>query len=125
MRISDWSSDVCSSDLFLNLGSACFQDLAGVFEVRRRCDGRTLLDSLDRLDQARRPGFQALQAGIQPFLVGLVVHGLVAQGYGDAEADQPEPQKTLHQHDGGRAPRSEERRVGKEGGSTCSVRWSP
>src|SRR3546814_113640 len=89
---------------FLNLGSACFQDLAGVFEVCRRCDGRTLLDGLDRLDQARRPGFQALQAGIEPFLVGLVVHGLVAQGYEDAEADQPEPQKALHHHGGGRAP---------------------
>jgi hypothetical protein len=37
---------------FLDLGGARFQDLAGVFEVSRRCDGRTLLDGLDGLGQA-------------------------------------------------------------------------
>ena len=43
-------------------GGARFQDLAGIFEVSGRCDGRTLLDSLDRLGQASRLRFQALQA---------------------------------------------------------------
>jgi hypothetical protein len=89
---------------FLDLGCACFQDLAGVFEVCRRCDGRTLLDGLDGLGQARRLRFEALQAGIEALLVGLVVHGLVAQGHENAEADQPEPHQALHHHGGGRAP---------------------
>src|SRR3546814_7569637 len=34
MRISDWSSDVCSSDLFVILGYALFHGYLGRFEER-------------------------------------------------------------------------------------------
>ena len=40
-----------ATERFLDLGRACFQDLAGVFEVSVRRDGRALLDGLDRLGQ--------------------------------------------------------------------------
>src|SRR3546814_3987055 len=65
MRISDWSSDVCSSDLL----------------VRHRVDGE------------RVGGGQRVGRHDHPRRVG--------------------------------APRSEERRVGKECVSTCRSRWSP
>ena len=48
----------------LDLSSACFQEFTGVFEVCRRCDGRTLLDGLNGLGQARRLRFETLQAEI-------------------------------------------------------------
>ena len=74
--------------------------MADVFEIRRRCDGRTLLDGLDGLGQACCLRFEALQAGIEALLVGLVVHRLVTQGNEDTEADQPEPHQALHHHGG-------------------------
>ena len=92
-----------ATERFLDLGRACFQNLAGVFEVSVRRDGRALLDGLDRLGKASCLRFQALQAGIQPLLVGLVAEGLVAQGRQDAEEDQPEPHQALHHHGGGRS----------------------
>ena len=40
--------------------------------------------------------FQALQAGIQPILVGLIAHRQVAQRHDDTEADQPKPEQALY-----------------------------
>src|SRR3546814_4548572 len=81
MRISDWSSDVCSSDL-------------SHLEILRRKPAKVAalnrgklpkrIDHFGRID--RRPGQDLI---------------------------------------GGLAPRSEERRVGKECVSTCRSRWSP
>src|SRR3546814_19483277 len=96
MRISDWSSDVCSSDL------------PGRFEVVDRAP-------LVVLDMAHNPdGTEAvadtLSAEFDPeggltLLVGML--------------GGRDPDDTL-------APlRSEERRVGKERVSTCRSRWSP
>src|SRR3546814_1697777 len=74
MRISDWSSDVCSSDLILGLDEAFHDFLAlGTGEVAGL--------AADDLDVLRR---------------------------GDCLVEA----------------RSEERRVGKECGSTCRSRWS-
>src|SRR3546814_7329365 len=94
MRISDWSSDVCSSDLVGSLvgrepvvhGHAHGSDLAGSV-----VDGHDL--------PAVLPHPQHLLAGphVEP-----AQHVAVAA-------------------DG----RSEERRVGKEGVSTCRSRWAP
>src|SRR3546814_11950171 len=98
MRISDWSSDVCSSDLKMrqNLGWAIGYNVialpiaAGVFEP---AFGLTL-----------RPENAALSMSGSSFLVA--VNALLL--------------KRL------RLPsRSEERRVGKECVSTCRSRWSP
>src|SRR3546814_7981720 len=77
MRISDWSSDVCSSDLALGADR-----LAG-----RRRDPRP-------------------EQGGTEFAAVFVLQEIVAPG------DRP-----------ARENRSEERRVGKECGSTCRSRW--
>src|SRR3546814_20780100 len=97
MRISDWSSDVCSSDLVqdrtdIPVGGA---DIPGLDQGRHvvaegRNIGLVLKDELFRkLDVSRVPRIDRLS-----------VHD---------QADS----------------RSEERRVGKECVSTCRSRWSP
>src|SRR3546814_7840541 len=77
MRISDWSSDVCSSDLAAD-------------DVHRHFVGAAVLGPAQRADRAGDAGMQ------------------VAAGAGDDARG-----------------RSEERRVGQEGVSTCRSRWSP
>src|SRR3546814_14456992 len=97
MRISDWSSDVCSSDLreidFLTVGGASTRNVDAA-----------------AADIILGPG-AALTIGFghgvrDIFLVDLF---LGDAGFGGA----------------GRRERSEERRVGKECVSTCRSRWSP
>src|SRR3546814_15789369 len=100
MRISDWSSDVCSSDLDARYASICAGRALGragrLFARagrRRRVDPRGAADGLS--------GRRAEPA------------------YGDR-----------HQRARGRrqcrdGPRTEERRVGKESVSKCRSRWSP
>src|SRR3546814_13385281 len=101
MRISDWSSDVCSSDLqplvhllgdLPAIDAARFELLDAALAVlqQRRVDEAG--PEVERVDRLRRQTREA------PGLVG--VHGE-------------------------RAVRSEERRVGKECVSTCRSRWSP
>src|SRR3546814_14071363 len=97
MRISDWSSDVCSSDL--PAGETAAVD----------CDD-------DRLRQVGEPGDDiGLIEARRRFRSALfeVVSGAEYRAVG-AQHD-----------DGERTTRSEERRVGKEGVSTCRSRWSP
>src|SRR3546814_11547263 len=106
MRISDWSSDVCSSDLVIKALSAQIDDPEGrpVRDCDIGCQCRVILER--RIEQRQAavdtqprygldPGFQlqALDPGI----------GRVAGQY----------------------RRSEERRVGTECVSTCRSRWSP
>src|SRR3546814_16423348 len=95
MRISDWSSDVCSSDLF---GEGAFGDRTGEAEAVEH--GRVQL--VDDFAQV------AVGAGHQVAdRAQALEHGRVAGGeFDDAQA------------------RSEERRVGKECVSTCRSRWS-
>src|SRR3546814_12267370 len=101
MRISDWSSDVCSSDL----GRDLFKKSLGIIGLFGANRGELvyaglmfeeLRDALESLEVA--PGGDAL----------VELHRL--HGILDA--------KTA-------AARSEERRVGKECGSTCRSRCSP
>src|SRR3546814_17205390 len=103
MRISDWSSDVCSSDLVTRKGSTAFEkgrhaaDLnlcAGEFrEEARQTPAHIVELCRDRRDQRR---FSRLIVRIDEL-------GIDEQ-----------------RHD-----RSEERRVGKECVSTFSAQWSP
>src|SRR3546814_15877062 len=95
MRISDWSSDVCSSDLAQLL--------------RRRLQlgevvGMVAEEVVD--DGLRRRGEQPVGHPLAAELHHLLKRGAVAV---------VELQEV----------RSEERRVGKECVSTCSSRWSP
>src|SRR3546814_13142333 len=102
MRISDWSSDVCSSDLGgkhgpLLRGSGRFEiDGPGVSRTRQT-RGRRLASITDRLLSARR----ALRSLEEVPSMGL----------------SPVVERDLS--------RSEARRVGKECVSTCRSRWSP
>src|SRR3546814_18091300 len=96
MRISDWSSDVCSSDLLTANAAEC-RALAKRFGIL----------AVLRLE-AR------LEIRPDPVLAGCYV----VSGQVDAEVEQAcvvslEPVS------------SEERRVGKECVSTCRSRWSP
>src|SRR3546814_7125698 len=77
MRISDWSSDVCSSDL----------------NAERPWDSAGVAWLSQTLGKPRRAAAQQLPDG--------------------------------RERHGGIASRSEERRVGKEGGRTCRSRCSP
>src|SRR3546814_17698489 len=97
MRISDWSSDVCSSDLKVEFG---FQLVVGRLHFRRpwQRELRT------RLIQHRR---RWILIDLEQFFDGLrhdAIRSWIIVFTGIA--------------------RSEERRVGKECISTCSIRWS-
>src|SRR3546814_13444109 len=94
MRISDWSSDVCSSDLRAQRGEARVQ------VTRQRAE----------LPQQRVVDLQA----------AATLAGTQAQGEVDLAARHPR-RDALAQ---GRLQRSEERRVGKECVSKCRSRWS-
>src|SRR3546814_12622741 len=100
MRISDWSSDVCSSDL----GEA---DAAGAVDAAGHVGGdqRTQVlvgDHTLALGEARYRAPVAQRQILQLALAALVADRAVQ-----------------------RMVRSEARRVGKECVSTCSSRWSP
>src|SRR3546814_15650793 len=102
MRISDWSSDVCSSDLVaggaeLRFGTEAEAAPAG--DVTVDCRG---LAARDRLAELR----------------GVRGEMLVLRS---REVTLTRPVRLLHP----RIPRSEERRFGKECVSTCRSRGAP
>src|SRR3546814_12980718 len=96
MRISDWSSDVCSSDLY-DRGSEERQDqtpACGGLADDDHCGQRRAHDSCEIGDHAQKHHRAA---------------GIIGKQFA-----QPASKA-----------RSEERRVGKECVSTCRSRWSP
>src|SRR3546814_21116660 len=95
MRISDWSSDVCSSDLQLGEVLA----LMG--------------DSVDNVPGVPGVGPKTASELIRTY--GSLEAVLAAA----PEIKKPKLRENLIAH------RSEERRVGKECVSTCRSRWSP
>src|SRR3546814_20526599 len=104
MRISDWSSDMCSSDLFgLAERDEGLEATLTAHEVKPRLSGS--LADRDRL--------------LQPEM-GNAIHQLLE----DPLVANPRVENG-DQIDRHRADRSEERRVGKECVSTCRSRWSP
>src|SRR3546814_11940433 len=96
MRISDWSSDVCSSDLAAGGEVGANVPLGGSAVDRARYLAVDQHDPLVALGDLGEEGLQHVRLAI----------GGVEQ---------------FHQ----RRQRSEERRVGKECVSTCRSRWSP
>src|SRR3546814_17130268 len=100
MRISDWSSDVCSSDLDFYYSPAGTVHAIGagitLIEVQQN------VDLTYRLYDYGRPRDLHLDAGI-------------AVSEGTPFIAQPAPGKV--------SGRSEERRVGTEWGSKCRSRW--
>src|SRR3546814_19083170 len=98
MRISDWSSDVCSSDLM----SALNPREQNILTERRLVDDPKTLEELSQ------------------------AHGVSRERVRQIEVRAFEKlQKAMMRLAGERRLRSEERREGKECVSTCRSRWSP
>src|SRR3546814_14559953 len=95
MRISDWSSDVCSSDL----------------RRRRSLFTNELIAALEIVDRGLAPRS--------------ALTGSWAGAMGNPQFLPSSYLKTAADGDGDSRARSEERRVGKECVSTCRSRWSP
>src|SRR3546814_11426645 len=104
MRISDWSSNVCSSDLLLLH--------VGVLD-----GDESTAHGLDAGELGARLVLQRRHLGGDHS--GAVEDVLVLQKVRLAGEDLLKAQAPLL------VPDSDERRVGKEGGSTCSARGSP
>src|SRR3546814_15144826 len=104
MRISDWSSDVCSSDL----NYKTIPDWAS--EARKLTDGR----GVDHVIEVG--GADTFMQSIMAIRLGghIAVIGLLSGMTKDMNVAAIFSQN-----------RSEERRVGKECVSTCRSRWSP
>src|SRR3546814_17154881 len=100
MRISDWSSDVCSSDLLI---------ATGVYKAREiNVPGNAaegVIAALDYLIASNRKSF-----------------GDDVPAFDDGRLDAKDKHVVVI---GGGDTRSEERRVGKEGVNPCRSRWSP
>src|SRR3546814_7495330 len=105
MRISDWSSDVCSSDLFMGATGTLWADFVQTF-LKAVLAGYALGCGSGFLVALLVDRVPFLQRGLLP--LGNFVSALPIVGVA--------PIMVM---------RSEERRVGKEGVSTCRSRWSP
>src|SRR3546814_20290660 len=106
MRISDWSSDVCSSDL----------------RIAERIDHLLIFGGERRmLDPAEIPVFRMMQVG--EAAIDQAAHEVDRHRRAHMAFEQT--QRIGNTRRGGAVRRSEERRVGKECVSTCSSRWSP
>src|SRR3546814_15186712 len=102
MRISDWSSDVCSSDLR--------RHLIGQRHRLDRPDPQQMLEGeMERHVPAGDGGRTRAAVGLYDVAV-------------DLDLPLAEAREVRHR---AQRTRSEERRVGKEGGSTCWSRGSP
>src|SRR3546814_17825231 len=120
MRISDWSSDVCSSDLLAVRVALPLvaQVVLVLLHARRHAH-----DSLDPGEAgAERRHARQQQHAARPRLCKGVAQHLPAAVPHDAVAPPPGAQVG---RDDVEAGRSEERRVGKGCVSTCRSRWSP
>src|SRR3546814_11425700 len=103
MRISDWSSDVCSSDLTIRVAGTLFDigRFPGIKTDVRFCNRFVTCERISVTDEE----LETLDA---------------YEGYFPFDLDQ-----SLYVRERFRDGRSEERRVGKECVSTCRSRWSP
>src|SRR3546814_19753780 len=112
MRISDWSSDVCSSDLDFR-----------AFRASPQADG-AVLAAAAALRQTRRMGEGD---GTDLLIVGLSATDYVGHGTGTEGSEMCLQMLALDRELGDffARLRSEERRVGNECVSTCRSRGSP
>src|SRR3546814_18856592 len=95
MRISDWSSDVCSSDLACRFENPVFRQFVAVVGKQPLIQGTVWFCCIEK------------QLGC-----------VIVDAFEKAD---PADRRDHHKRD----PRSEERREGKECVSTCRSRWPP
>src|SRR3546814_15381583 len=119
MRISDWSSDVCSSDLNRDVGDARDLDAAGQVEGRnRRNFDWNCAASVRHAASETREGSERKPATVVSRTAARAKMRWAEDIAREVRDRQIRKQTLL-------AVRSEERRVGKECVSTCRSRWSP
>src|SRR3546814_13193220 len=99
MRISDWSSDVCSSDL---------NSVASETAPKPAATPATISDAAKEVAKTVGEAALPIAKAVAPIAAGLPPETAVRAAF-----DLAGP------------TRSEERRVGKEWVSTCRSRWSP
>src|SRR3546814_16910951 len=119
MRISDWSSDVCSSDLFWGEAKArpTFAEICDFYDCEHSEVLLTYCKQAEGLIADSAWSAETLAEGLDTITDGMWIRMPVSP----ADMDQVEGSRL-----GGRflATRSEERRVGKECVSTCKRRWA-
>src|SRR3546814_15959504 len=110
--MSDWRSDVCSSDLLVHISSvATLWSGCDRVHVRDEKDAKTLRHCMaDELDR--------FLTQVLPFLAIPLDQGGNVQAQNARFAEGGPKGRGIHR-------RSEERRGGTEGVSTCRSRWSP
>src|SRR3546814_18551793 len=117
MRISDWSSDVCSSDLSPLRGAASVHRRGvkvGARVVHRQhvstLEQQTMENTMNHANKLS--GLIALAAAVAMPMAFAQTHPTTADGMQPTSPPAPAP------------PSSEERRGGQEGVRTCSFRWA-
>src|SRR3546814_20976143 len=126
MRISDWSSDVCSSDLagrvYIDWGPG-----TRAWVQRAQEKPKPILEVTRIFQEEAFPGYTALIANLSA-IEALPSNWLAALRAARGIYLLTCP-RTTEQYVGSdvlpKALRSAERRVGKESVSTCTSRWSP
>src|SRR3546814_2394128 len=125
MRISDWSSDVCSSDLRILVNLLDQMDRASP-DMR---NSALMLDFLESPQASR--AFQMVEGmsdsgGFADWMAGSVGRGGLNQNFGNYSQGYRGAVAIQQESDTQQALRkSEERGVRKECVSTCRSRWSP
>src|SRR3546814_15155291 len=118
MRISDWSSDVCSSDLLVRMDAHRRPDIGfalrgGEHVVPLALAGRDVEHPLDPACSC------TFEHGLLFFDQAFVIQMAMA-------IDEHQPvASSLRPSRGNTGVRSAERLVGKEGVRTCRSRWTP
>src|SRR3546814_13093133 len=128
MRISDWSSDVCSSDLLGHLDIA--SGAIGLIKTALCLHEQVLPPQINftrpnpRIDFASSPFYVNTELRHWPAAQWPRRAGVSSFGVGGTNAPvivEEAPASTLSRHE----PRSEERRVGKECVSRWRYGWGP
>src|SRR3546814_12469171 len=116
MRISDWSSDVCSSDLTVN-------PAAPTVAAKAVTTPYNTAASIDLSGSITGDGITAVTIGTAPAHGTVSVSGKTVT-YTPSSTYYGPDSFTYTATNAGGTSRSEERRVGKECVSTCRSRWS-
>src|SRR3546814_11777234 len=120
MRISDWSSDVCSSDLdVLALGRQkqirrAYADAAAALAATGKDEDRALAEDIAGFVADMPAAVSRRLERAREIMIADRAEGSAGSRSRDTDGEVAE----------GQTPSSEERRVGKECVSECGSRWS-